>query len=71
MLTDDVAIDLNVFSALMIDSVLSNSDHTCVVNIYRSRTGEEDTELLKEAMKPNNFTTCRGHRTIFRFYYRF
>ena len=38
MLADEMTIDLNVFSALMIDSVFSNSYGTCVASIQMSRT---------------------------------
>ena len=67
MLTNEVAVNFYVLSALMEDGILCNANGTCVILIKWSKTFEKNTKLMKETTKPNNLTTSRGHRPVFSF----
>ena len=57
MLTDEVAINLNVLRSFMKDGIVCNSGSTDVVSMKRRRATNSDTEFTEKTAEPDNFST--------------
>ena len=58
MLTDEVAINLNMLCSFMEDWIVCNSGSTCVVPMKRCRFTNIDNEFTEKTAEPDDFSTC-------------
>ena len=64
MLASDVAVDLNVFGAVMEDIIMSNVDSTTIVTIKRSDNGLWSIHVSQEPAKLDKLAGGVGKGTI-------
>ena len=66
-LLDEVKIDLNVLSSLMLNRVGSQVDCTDVVAVHQCGAPEGSIELQKKPAEPGGLSNPIGHRAILGF----
>ena len=64
MLTDEMAIDLNVFGTIMEDIIVSNLYATAIVTMKGSSTGMRNTHVRKQPSKPNELLRRISESTV-------
>ena len=64
MLSNDVAVDLNVLSAFIEDIIMSNVDSTTIVTIKKSGSGLWSIYVSQELAKPDKLAGGVGKGTI-------
>ena len=64
MLASDVAVDLNVLGAFMVDIIMSNVDSITIVAIKRSGSGLWSINVSQELAKPDKLAGGVGKGTI-------
>ena len=65
LVTNEMAIQLDVFCAFMKNRICSNVQSNLIVTIKLGYLRMRDTEILKETSKPGKFWASGGHRSIF------
>ena len=66
-LPNDVKIDLNVFSALMLNRVGGHVNCTDVIAVQQCGTPEGSMQLQKKLAQPGGLSNSIGHRAILGF----
>ena len=64
MLTDEMAIDLNVFGTIMEDIIVSNLHGTAIVTMEGSSTRMRNTHVRKQLSKPNELLRSISESTV-------
>ena len=64
MMTDEMAINLNVFGTIMEDIIVSNLYGTAIVTMEGSSTGMRNTHVKKQPLKPNELLHSISESTV-------